>query len=655
MNNSAIFISYRRVERDGKSVPEVYIQWLRMRLEQEFGDGSVFLDIDSIPPGAKWKRHIAKQLEKSTVTLVVIDKVWTGERDGTRRIDDPNDYLRQEVEVALDSDLQVIPVLVDTKRLPELPPTLQRLQGHQAVFLSTDRWSRELDDFILRLQRIPGLESVRAVQASPPPETGPTITDVFKDTWKRTFGTRPSQPGRTPRKTSAPPRRRMPPELEEPIVLTEVEDSTTDETALVSEPPDLPESPEITDTALDPLPPIPSTMDSAPGALPGTPTEPERKKPSVERAKPDPEGPRQTKSPGGPKQRTHPLLGELMMLFHESAEFHRLREPAVQAHLLRAANSLVALNRRAYWVQERYVVAVAGTSDRGRTCVLRSLIEGAFQSDPVLASSGTTVELRYGTLPRFREIRQPPGTPYSEAFQTNAELLAALARRAAERNGAPPEERCCKLEIQAPLPILSRGLIILLLGAFEDEGTEAVEAKRSDPPLDGVNQTIWCLAADECFVAEQPSPRLKPVADVCDDVVLIGRGLADETLEASCRRAIDGWFTKRAPRFHLAAADTLPDDDRQAVAGEGDVWAARYLVAYLNLLSTLDGRRSDAGKALLTLASDTGEWLRLYRTSSGQGLPAWWPSDSWIRWTGLTVKPRYQKLYAHVSDRLAKK
>ena len=70
--------------------------------------------------------------------LALIGPQWltiTNEK-GQRRLDDPEDYVRLEIETALTRKIRVIPILVDEARMPgadELPPTLAPLARRNAV------------------------------------------------------------------------------------------------------------------------------------------------------------------------------------------------------------------------------------------------------------------------------------------------------------------------------------------------------------------------------------------------------------------------------------------------------------------------------------------------------------------------------------------
>lgn len=132
-----IFISYRRA--DSASVTGR----LYDRLVERYGRTAVFKDVDSIPPGARFADYIAESIQASDVALVMIGPRWLDASAGIgrRRLDDPNDFVRLEVETALKLDVPVIPVLVDGASLPppkRLPVNLRPLLEQNAVVLRPD-------------------------------------------------------------------------------------------------------------------------------------------------------------------------------------------------------------------------------------------------------------------------------------------------------------------------------------------------------------------------------------------------------------------------------------------------------------------------------------------------------------------------------------
>jgi DNA-binding beta-propeller fold protein YncE len=167
-----IFISYRREETDFAA------GWLFERLEGRFG-AQVFQDVDSIEPGDDFAEVITAAVGSCDVLLVLIGDQWLtieGE-DGRRRLDDPDDFVRLEIEAALARDIRVIPILVGKARLPradELPPSLAKLVRRHAHELTsqafdTSRLLKVLDKTLAE-SRMPEVaaDSMRATVVMPP-------------------------------------------------------------------------------------------------------------------------------------------------------------------------------------------------------------------------------------------------------------------------------------------------------------------------------------------------------------------------------------------------------------------------------------------------------------------------------------------------------
>jgi hypothetical protein len=131
---SSIFISYRR--SDSIDVAgRIYD-----RLVAEFGTDVVFKDVDSIPAGANYRTYLKQILRQCHVLLVLIGPTWANSLDdqGKRRLDNPQDWVRIEIEEALQrTNVRVIPLLLGTAtKMPtchELPPGLEALVNRQAL------------------------------------------------------------------------------------------------------------------------------------------------------------------------------------------------------------------------------------------------------------------------------------------------------------------------------------------------------------------------------------------------------------------------------------------------------------------------------------------------------------------------------------------
>ena len=126
-----IAISYRR-EDSAPITGRIYD-----RLQAVFGRDQVFLDFDSIPFGVDFRTHISETLSGCQTLLAVIGPNWLGvSADGSRRIDDPTDFVRLEVAQALSRDIRVIPLLIDRTEMPSstiLPDELKSLTFRNAL------------------------------------------------------------------------------------------------------------------------------------------------------------------------------------------------------------------------------------------------------------------------------------------------------------------------------------------------------------------------------------------------------------------------------------------------------------------------------------------------------------------------------------------
>lgn len=139
----AIFISYRRDDTEGEAGR------LFDDLVRAYGDTSVFMDVSGIEPGVDFRQAIDKNVSGCGVLLAMIGPTWatiTG-RDGTRRLDNPEDYVRLEISTALKRGIPVIPVLVHDAKMPaldQLPEDLKDLRYRNSVELTHARWNSDV-------------------------------------------------------------------------------------------------------------------------------------------------------------------------------------------------------------------------------------------------------------------------------------------------------------------------------------------------------------------------------------------------------------------------------------------------------------------------------------------------------------------------------
>jgi hypothetical protein len=147
-----VFVSYRRDD-----VPDAADR-LATALSGRFGRDRVFLDVDSIEIGASFAKVIDQWISRCDVVLAVIGRGWLDATDdgGARRLENPRDYVRLELEAALSRDMRVVPVLVHGARMPkpgELPESLVPLSDRNALELTRAYWELDVERLIGALER----------------------------------------------------------------------------------------------------------------------------------------------------------------------------------------------------------------------------------------------------------------------------------------------------------------------------------------------------------------------------------------------------------------------------------------------------------------------------------------------------------------------
>ena len=133
-----IFISYRR--QDSEIISGRIYDWL----SREFGrGGEVFKDVNHIPPGVDFRKHLAEVVGTCRLLIAIIGDKWLNATDeeSQRRLDHPDDFVRIEIEAALQRNIPVFPVLIANTVMPkkkDLPKSLEELAYRSALRLRND-------------------------------------------------------------------------------------------------------------------------------------------------------------------------------------------------------------------------------------------------------------------------------------------------------------------------------------------------------------------------------------------------------------------------------------------------------------------------------------------------------------------------------------
>ncbi len=151
-----IFISYRRSD-SADIAGRIYDS-----LVDEFGRDPIFKDVDSVPLGIDFKEYLDRKVRECRVLLAIIGDHWldASNEAGKRRLEDPADFVRIEIESALESGIPVIPLLVRGAKMPteaDLPPSLRKLVYKNGVPIRPDPdFHRDMDRLISGLSKYVG-------------------------------------------------------------------------------------------------------------------------------------------------------------------------------------------------------------------------------------------------------------------------------------------------------------------------------------------------------------------------------------------------------------------------------------------------------------------------------------------------------------------
>lgn len=167
MSSNRLFISYRH--DDGGHSERLWDHMVRW-----FGEENVFFDRDraSIKPTVNFPHSLAAGVQAAEIFLAVIGPEWLRTENLHRLKDETNDYVRRELEQALDrkgagENLVILPLLVAGAEMPKpdvLPPELVRFSEIQAHRLrgGTETYLTDIETLVgLINAHCPGLRARR--------------------------------------------------------------------------------------------------------------------------------------------------------------------------------------------------------------------------------------------------------------------------------------------------------------------------------------------------------------------------------------------------------------------------------------------------------------------------------------------------------------
>jgi hypothetical protein len=129
-------------------------------LTSTLGTDEVLIDL-TLEPGDDFVKRIHEAVSECRVVLVVMGPEWATAQgaDGHLRLDDPHDFVRLELEAALErEDVRVIPTLVGGAQMPRrgtLPESLRPILHRRPIELSDARWTYDMTRLTQAITKAP--------------------------------------------------------------------------------------------------------------------------------------------------------------------------------------------------------------------------------------------------------------------------------------------------------------------------------------------------------------------------------------------------------------------------------------------------------------------------------------------------------------------
>jgi hypothetical protein len=180
-----IFLSYRRSDSGDASL-RVY-----EAIRRRFGAESIYMDTASTAWGEEWPS--ALEDAAADVVIVVVGPGWITVQGewGRRRIDQPDDWVRREIELALGFEKPTLPDLVGDAAMPPaeaLPPEIAALASRQALHLREAEWEDHMEILLKQLESRMSASHLAAATGRGEPAGEASIGSQFQAVASRFYG-----------------------------------------------------------------------------------------------------------------------------------------------------------------------------------------------------------------------------------------------------------------------------------------------------------------------------------------------------------------------------------------------------------------------------------------------------------------------------------
>jgi GTP-binding protein EngB required for normal cell division len=332
------------------------------------------------------------------------------------------------------------------------------------------------------------------------------------------------------------------------------------------------------------------------------------------------------------------LVEDLLMLCSESAAYHRHAD--VRAVLDQAVRTMATYHRRLELAARRYVVAVVGLTNVGKSTLLNALLGSDLAPRRNGPCTAAPIEFVRGPKLRVTAYFRQAASRRAIVCSDTAMLHTQLAAWADDRGDIARSIR--KVVVELPNDLLAGGLVVADTPGFGAAQTGS-DAGSHDAAVEqylqqDVSQVFWIVLAEQGIGKREMQFHDRFFAEICDDIAVTGCEDWDDRDRERFRQRFMAQFNQRIPAFHFVSGlEGLRS--RQSRDAEGlEAAGIPLLEARIRQLADPRGRLTSLSEAIDQLVADLASWLFEFRDERGQALQAWWRPDSWLRWSSAATR-----------------